>query len=135
MHKCNDIVSQKLTLFNKRFNEVFLIALGVDPTGKLTASFDTVVRIEIPAKATTVACPTVADPKPKGNQPKFGCSFATIGSSETDNITIHYKGIDIDGDVAGSELFTTTQAIGRLTSIETLTFEYFETIFMSWINI
>ena len=111
--------------------------MGVDPTGKLTTSFDTVVRIEIPAKATTVACPTVADPKPKGNKPKFGCSFATIGSSETDNITIHYKGIDIDGDVAGSELFTTTQAIGRLTSIETLTFEYywFETIFMSWINI
>ena len=121
-------------LFNKSFHE-FLTALGVDPTGKLTTSFDTVVRIEIPAKATTVACPTVADPKPKGNKPKFGCSFATIGSSETDNITIHYKGIDIDGDVAGSELFTTTQAIGRLTSIETLTFEYFETIFMSWINI
>ena len=119
MHKWNDInafvigiPTQKLTLFNRTFHES-LIALGVDPTGKLTTSFDTVVRIEIPAKATTVACPTVADPKPKGNKPKFGCSFATIGSSETDNITIHYKGTDTNGDVLGSEVFTTTQAIGK----------------------
>ena len=111
--------------------------MGVDPTGKLTTSFDSVVRIEIPAKATTVACPTVADPKPKGNQPKFGCSFATIGSSETDNITIHYKGIDTNGDVAGSEVFTTTQAIGRFGHISVSWFTYlygFETILKSWLN-
>ena len=110
-------------MFNKSFHE-FLTALGVDPTGKLTTSFDTVVKIELPAKATTVACPTVADPKPKGNQPKFGCSFATIGSSETDNITIHYKGIDTNGDVAGSEVFTTTQAIGRFGHISVSRFVY-----------
>ena len=116
--------------------------MGVDPTGKLTTSFDTVVRIEIPAKATTVACPTVADPKPKDNKPKFGCSFATIGSSETDNITIHYKGTDTNGDVLGSEVFTTTQAIGRFGHISVSRFVYafaliiygFETILKSWLN-
>ena len=118
------IPTQKLTLFNRTFHES-LIALGVDPTGKLTTSFDTVVRIDIPAKATAVACPTVADPKPKGNKPKFGCSFATIGSSETDNITIHYQGVDTNGNIAGSQVFTTTQAIGRFGHISVSWFVIF----------
>ena len=32
----------------------------------------------------------MADPKPKPNQPRFGCSFAAIGSLDVENVTIKY---------------------------------------------
>ena len=32
----------------------------------------------------------MADPKPKPNQPRFGCSFAAIGSLDVENVTMMY---------------------------------------------
>ena len=37
-----------------------------------------------------IECPIVADPKPKKDHPRFGCSFAAIGSLDMENITMTY---------------------------------------------
>ena len=33
----------------------------------------------------------MADPEPKSNYPRFGCSFAAIGSLDVENITMRYE--------------------------------------------
>ena len=65
-------------------------ALGLDPNGKVTASHSLTVTVTRPAKASAIECPIVADPKPKPNQPRFGCSFAAIGSLDVENVTMKY---------------------------------------------
>ena len=61
-----------------------------------------------------IQCPTVADPNPKPGKPRFGCSFSTIGSSDVENVSIHYLEKDKSGVEASPEVVQVTQGLGKL---------------------
>ena len=69
---------------------MFWSALGLDNLGEVTASYSIPITVTRPAKASVIDCPIVADPKPKPNRPRFGCSFAAIGSLDVENVTMQY---------------------------------------------
>ena len=59
-----------------------------------------------------IDCPIVADPNPKPNKPRFGCSVVTIGSSDIENVTVQY--IEKEANVEVENESMAIKALGNL---------------------